>query len=58
MTVVSIELAILSDISLGVRIVSLPWPLDCIAHVLHDSYTLNWFDIEGILGDPSSVSMV
>ena len=52
------ELTVLGDIPLGVRIVSLLWPLECIAHVLHDGYTLNGFDIEGILGDPSSVPVV
>ena len=57
-TVVSMELAVLGDIPLGVWIVSLPLPLDCIAHVLHDGYTLNGFDIEGVLGDPSSIPVV
>ena len=57
-TVVSMELAVLGDIPLGVWIISLLWPLDSIAHVLHDGYTLNGFDIEGVLGDPSSVPVV
>ena len=55
---VYVELAVLGDIPLGVWIVSLLWPLDCIALVLHDGYTLNGFDIEGVLGDPSSVPVV
>ena len=54
--VISMKLAVLSDIPLGVWIIRLPWPLDSVAHVLHDGYTLNGF--EGILGDPSSVPMV
>ena len=54
MTVVSI----LGDILLGVWIVCLLWPLDCISHVLHDGYTLKGFNIEGVLGDPSSVPVV
>ena len=57
-TVVSMKLAILGDIPLGVWIISLPWPLDCIAHVLHDGYTLNGFDIEGVLGDSSLILVV
>ena len=57
-TVVSIKLAILCDIPLGVWIVCLPWPLDYIALVLHDGYILNGFDIQGILGNPSSVHVV
>ena len=57
-TVVSMELAVLGDISFGVWIISLPWSLDCIAYVLHDGYTLNEFDIEGVLRDPSSIPVV
>ena len=57
-TVISMKLAVLGDIPLGVWIVRLLWPLDCVAHVLHDGYTLNGFDIEGVLGDPSSVPVV
>ena len=57
-TMVSMELVILGDIPLGVGIVSFSWPLDCIAHVLHDGYTLNGFDFEGVLEDLSSVPVV
>ena len=46
MTVVSIEFAVLGDIPLGVWIGNLPWPLDCIAHVFHEGYTLNVEPIE------------
>ena len=56
--VVSMELAVLGDIPLGVWIVRLPRPLNCVAHVLHDGYTLNGFNIEGVLGDPSSDPVV
>ena len=52
------ELAVLGDILLGVWIVNLSWLLDYIAHVFHDSYTLDGFDIEGVFGDSSSVPMV
>ena len=58
MTVVSVKLAVLGDIPLGVWIVRLPWPRDYVANVLHDDYTLNGFDIEGVLGDLSSVPVV
>ena len=44
------ELAVLGDIPLGVWIIHLLWPFDCVAHVLHNGYTLNGFDIEGVLG--------
>ena len=50
MTVVSVELAVFVDIPLEVWIIGLPWPLDCITHVLYDGYTLDGFDIEGVLG--------
>ena len=52
------EFAVLGDIPLGVWIVNLPWPLDCITHGFHDGYTLNGLDIEGVFGDPSSVPIV
>ena len=55
---VSMKLAVLGDIPLGVWIICLLWPLDYIAHVLHDGYTLNGFDIEGVLRDLSSVPVV
>ena len=58
MTVISMKLSVLGDIPLGVGIIRLPWPLDCVTHVLHDGYTLNGFDVESVLGDPSSVPMV
>ena len=45
------KLTVLSDVPLGVWIVCLPWPLDCVAHVLHDGYALNGFDIECVLRD-------
>ena len=57
-TMVSMELTVLGEIPFGVRIVCLLWPLDCIAHVLHDGYTLNGFNIEGVLEDPSLVPVV
>ena len=57
-TVISMKLTLFGDISLGVWIICLPWPLNCVAQVLHDGYTLNGFNIEGVLGDPSSVPMV
>ncbi len=46
MTVVSMEFAVLGDILLGVWIVTLPWPLDCIVHSFHDGYTFDGLDIE------------
>ena len=55
---ISMKLAVLGDIPLGVWIVDLSWPLDCIAHVFHDGYTLDGFNIEGVLGDLSSVPVV
>ena len=55
---ISMKLVVLGDVLLGVWIVHLSWPLDCVSHVLHDGYALNGFDIECVLGDPSSVPMV
>ena len=55
---VSMKFAVLGDILLGVWIVSLSWPFNYVAYVFHDGYTLNGFDIEGVLRDPSSVPMV
>ena len=52
------KLAVLGDIPLGVWIIHLLWPLDYVAHVFHDGDTLNVFDIEGVLGDPSSLPVV
>ena len=52
------ELAVLGDIPLGVWIVRLPWPLHCVAPVLHDGYALNGLDIECVFRDPGSVPMV
>ena len=48
-TVISMKLAVLGDISLGVWVIRLSWPLDFVAHVLHDGYTLDGFVIEGVL---------
>ena len=58
MTVVSMKLAVLGDILLGVGIVNLSWPLDYISHDLHDGYTFNGLDIEVVFKDQSSVPMV
>ena len=58
MTVISMKLAVLGNIPLGVWVIRLMWPLDCVTHVLHDGYTLNGFDIKGVLGDPSSVPVM
>ncbi len=55
---ISMELAVLGDIPLGVWIVRFLWPFDGVAHVLHDGHALNGFDIECILRDPSSVRLV
>ena len=58
MTVVSMEFTVLGDISLGVWIVNLPWPLDSIAHGFHDGYTFDGLDIEVVFEDLSSVPLV
>ena len=50
---ISVKLSVLGDVPLGVWIISLPWLLDCIAHVLDDGFTLSGFDIEGVFGDLS-----
>ena len=55
---VSMELVVFGDILLEVWIVTLSWPLDCIAYSFHDGYTFDGLDIEGVLRDPSSVPLV
>ena len=52
------ELTVVGDISLGVWIVILLWPLDYITHGFHDGYTLDGLDVEGVFEDSSSVPMV
>ena len=55
---ISMKLAVLSDIPLGIWIVILSWLFECVAHGFHDGYTLNGLYIEGVLGNSSSVSLV
>ncbi len=52
------ELTILGDILLGVWIGSLPRPFDYVSHILQDHYTLDWFYIEIVLKNSSSISWV
>ena len=35
------ELAVLGDIPLGIWVVVLPGPFNCVAHCLHDSHTFD-----------------
>ena len=57
MAIVSTELAVLVDIPLGIWVVVLPGPFDCVSHCLHDCYTLDGLYIEVVLRNPSSVSL-
>ena len=55
---ISMKLTVLGDISLGIWIVILPWPFDCVANGFHDGYTLDGLYIEGVFGYLSSVPLV
>ena len=55
---ISMKLALLGDILLGIWIVILLWPFDCVAHSFHDGYALDGLYIECVFGDLSSVSLV
>ena len=52
---ISMELAILGDIPLGVWIAILPGPSNCVTHCFHDCNTLDGIYIEGVLGNLSLV---
>ena len=47
------ELAVLHDIPLGIWIVVLLRPFDCVAHGFHDCYALDGLYINGVFKDPS-----
>ena len=49
MAVIPMKLAILDNIPLGIWIVVLPGPSNCVGHILHDSHTLDGLYIEVIL---------
>ena len=55
---VSMELVVVSDISLRVWIIILLWPLNCTAHGFHDGYAFDGLDIEGVFRNLSSVPLV
>ena len=58
MAMISIKLVVFGDIPLGIMMVILSWPFDCVAHSFHDGYALDGLYIEGVFGDPSSVPLV
>ena len=47
------ELTVVGDISLGVWIVILLWPLDYITHGFHDGHAFDGLDIDAVFGDLS-----
>ena len=55
---ISMELGVLHDIPLGIWIVSLLGPSDCVAHGFHDCYTLDGLYIKVVFNDSSPVSLV
>lgn len=57
MVVVSIKLAVLGDISLGIWVVILSRPSGCVTHSFHYCYTFDELYIEVILKNLSSVSL-
>ena len=54
---VAMEFTVFGHIPLGVWSDCLSWPFDRVTHVLHDSYTLDGFDIECVFWDPGAVPM-
>ena len=57
MVVVSMELIVLGDIPLGIRVVVLSEPSDGVAYGLHNCYPLDRLYVEIIFRNLSSVSM-
>ena len=55
MAVISMELTILGSIPLGIWVVVLPGPSDCVAHVLHDSHALYELNVKIVLRNPSAI---
>ena len=55
---ISMELVVLRGIPLGICIVILPRPFDCVAYGFHDCYTLDGLYIKVVLRNSSSVSLV
>ena len=51
------ELIVLRGIPLGIRIVILSGPFDCVAYSFHNWYALDGLYIEGVFGDLSSVPL-
>ena len=54
---ISMELAVLRNIPLGIWIIILSGPFDCVAHSFHDGYALDGLDIEGVFRNPISVPL-
>ena len=57
MIMISMKLTIFGSILLGIWVVVLPRPSDCVTHVLHDSHALNGLNVEIVLGNASAVSL-
>ena len=57
MAVIPMEFTILSSISLRVWVVGLLRPPNRVSHNLHDSHTLNGFDVEVVFRDTGVVSL-
>ena len=54
---VSMKLIVLGNIPLGIWIVILLRPSDCVTHVLHNCYTLDGLNVEIIFRNSSSVPL-
>ena len=57
MALVSMELAILGEILLGIWVVVLSRPSDCASHCLHDFHALDGLYLEVVCKNPSPVSL-
>ena len=52
---ISMKLVVLGDIPLGIWIVILLWPFDCVSYTFHDGYALDGLYIEGVFEDSTLV---
>ena len=57
MALISMKLVILGNIPLGIWIVVLSGPSDCVTHVLYNSHVLNEIDVEVVFKHARVISL-